>query len=374
MKYVKELMPSKRRSIMQYVQQGGGALIAAVAVAFALSAAPTFPQGIPDPNAAPNPYRLDEGWAKLPPGRKWGATFGMSVDRNDGRSMWAFDRCEQQTLCADSHLAPIFHFDPTGKVIANFGADIFAAPHGLFADQSGNVWVTDFQIRKGKGYTVKKFSPDGKLLMTLGKEGVAGDNDSQDLFNAPSNVVIAPDDSIFVGDGHGMIDGKPSNARIVHFSKDGKFIKAWGHRGTGPGEFETPHMLAMDSQGRLFVADRGNSRIQIFDQDGRYLTEWKQFGRPSGVYIDKNDNMYVSDSTSTEKTNPGFGQGVRIGSAKDGRVTAYIPETKELSALEGVAADDAGNIYGGYTNTLNFTKGGPSEVNFRRWVKKSPGL
>jgi hypothetical protein len=120
--------------------------------------------------------------------------------------------------------------------------------------------------------------------MTLGKEGVAGDNDSQDLFNAPSNVVIAPDDSIFVGDGHGIIDGKPSNARIVHFSKDGKFIKTWGHRGTGPGEFETPHMLAMDSQGRLFVADRGNSRIQIFDQDGRYLTERKQFGRPSGVY------------------------------------------------------------------------------------------
>jgi sugar lactone lactonase YvrE len=359
---------------MQYLQLTGGALIAAVAAAFALSATPTIAQGIADGNAAPNPYRLDEGWAKLPPGRNWGATFGMSVDRTDGSSMWAFDRCEQQTFCGDSHLAPIFHFDPTGKVIANFGADMFAAPHGLYADRSGNVWVTDFQNRKGRGYTVNKFSPDGKLLMTLGKDGVAGDNDSQDLFNAPSNVLIAPDESIFVGDGHGTIDGKPSNARIVHFSKDGKFIKAWGHRGTGPGEFETPHMLAMDSQGRLFAADRGNSRIQIFDQDGRYLTEWKQFGRPSGVYVDKNDNMYVSDSTSTEKTNPGFGQGIRVGSAKDGRVTAYIPETKELGALEGVAADDAGNIYGGYTNTLNFTKNGPSEVNLRRWVKKSPGL
>ena len=163
---------------MQYVQQAGGALIAAVAAAFVLSTTPTFPQGIPDPNVAPNPYRLDEGWAKLPPGRNWGATFGASVDRSDGRSMWAFDRCEQQTFCADSHLAPIFHFDPTGKVIANFGIDMFAAPHGLFADRSGNVWVTDFQIRKGKGYTVKKFNPDGKLLMTLGKDGVAGDNDS----------------------------------------------------------------------------------------------------------------------------------------------------------------------------------------------------
>ena len=211
---------------MGYGQQAGGALIVAVAAAFALSAAPTFPQGIPGPDAAPNPYRLDEGWAKLPAGRNWGATFGASVDRSDGRSMWAFDRCEQQTLCGDSHLAPIFHFDGTGKTIANFGADMFAAPHGLFADRSGNVWVTDFYARNGKGYTVKKFSPDGNLLMTLRQEGVAGDNDSQDRFNAPSSVLIAPDDSIFVGDGHAMVDGKPTNARIVHFTKDGKFIKA----------------------------------------------------------------------------------------------------------------------------------------------------
>ena len=359
---------------MQFEKAVGGALAVAVIAGMALWSAPSFTQTNPDPNAAPNPYRLDEGWAKLPAGRNWGATFGVSVDRSDGRSMWAFDRCEKQTFCADSHLAPIFHFDPSGKVIANFGADMFAAPHGLFADRNGNVWVTDFYIRNGKGYTVRKFSPDGKLLMTLGKDGVAGDNDSQDLFNAPSNVLIAPDDTIFVGDGHGMIDGKPSNARIVHFTKDGKFIKAWGHLGTGPGELETPHMLAMDSTGRLFVADRGNARIQIFDQNGRYLTEWKQFGRPSGVYINKNDDIYVSDSTSTEKTNPGFMQGIRVGNVKDGKVTAFIPETKELSALEGVAADDAGNIYGGYTNTPNFTKGGPPEVNFRRWVKKGPGL
>ena len=359
---------------MQYLKPTGGLVTAVIVAAFALSAAPSFAQVTPDPNAAPNPYRLDEGWAKLPPGRNWGATFGVTVDRSDGRSMWAFDRCENQTFCADSHLAPIFHFDPTGKVIANFGADMFAAPHGLFVDRYGNAWVTDFYIRNGKGYTVRKFSSDGKLLMTLGKDGVAGDNDSQDLFNAPSNVLIAPDDSIFIGDGHGMIDGKPTNARIVHFTKDGKFIKAWGHHGTGPGEFETPHMLAMDSSGRLFVADRGNNRIQIFDQSGRYLTEWRQFGRPSGVYINKNDDVYVSDSTSGEKTNPGFMQGIRIGTVKDGKVTAFIPETKELGALEGVAADDAGNIYGGYTNTPNFSKGGPPEVNFRRWVKKEPGL
>ncbi len=360
---------------MRYVRPAGGALIAAIVAGFALSATPSFAQGTADPNAVPNPYRQDDGWAKLPAGRNWGATFGLSVDR-DGRSIWAFDRCEQQTLCANSnaHLNPIFKFDPNGNVQANFGADLFAAPHGLHVDRDGNVWATDFQIKNGKGYTVRKFSPDGKILMTLGKDGVAGNNESQDLFNAPSNVVVAPNGDVFIGDGHGVINNQPTNARIVKLTKDGKFIKAWGRRGTEPGELETPHMLAMDTMGRLFVADRGNARIQIFDQDGRYLTEWKQFGRPSGVYIDKNDNMYVSDSQSTPANNPGFGQGIRVGSAKDGKVTAYIPETKELSALEGVAADDAGNIYGGYTNTLNFTKGGPPEVNLRRWVKKAPGL
>jgi len=345
---------------MRHVKQVSGLLAGAVIAAIAFWAEPSFAQVNPDPNVAPNPYRLDEGWAKLPAGRKWGGTFGVSVDRSDGKSIWAFDRCEQATFCADSNLAPIFKFDSTGKMLANFGGGMFAAPHGLFVDREASVWVTDFQLKNGKGYTVKKFNPDGKLLMTLGKEGVAGDNESHDLFNAPSNVLIAPDDTIFVADGHGEINKQYTNARIVKFSKDGKFIKAWGHKGSGPGEFDTPHMLAMDSAGRLFVADRSNNRIQIFDQDGRFLTEWRQFGRPSGVYINKNDIIYVADSTSSDKTNPGFMQGIRVGSVKDSKVAAFIPETKELNSLEGVAADDEGNIYGGYTNTLNF----------RRWVKK----
>jgi sugar lactone lactonase YvrE len=329
----------------------------AVVAAFAMSGDKSYAQGAPDPNAAPNPYRLDDGWAKLPEGRKWGGTFGISVDR-DGKSMWAFDRCEG-TACADSNLNPIFKFDPSGKMVANFGAGVFSAPHGLYADSDGNVWATDFQAKNGKGHTVTKFAPDGKVLMTLGKAGVAGNNSSQDLLNAPSNTLVAPNGDVFVADGH----GGDTNARIVKFSKDGKFIKAWGTKGTAPGQFDTPHMLAMDSNGRLFVADRVNNRIQIFDQDGQFLDEWKQFGRPSGVYI-KNDAIYVSDSQSDAKTNPGFGQGIRIGSVKEKKVTAYIPETKELGALEGVGADDAGNVYAGYTNTKNF----------RRFVKKEPGL
>ncbi len=334
------------------------ALACMLVAGFALSGGKSQAQNV-DPNSAPNPYRLDEGWAKLPAGRTFGATFGLSIDR-DGKSLWAFDRCETTNFCADSPLNPIFKFDPTGKVVANFGANLFAAPHGLYVDRDDNVWATDFQAKNGKGHQVTKFSPDGKVLMTLGKAGVAGNNDSHDLLNAPSNTLVAPNGDIFVADGH----GGDTNARIVKFTPDGKFIKAWGSKGTAPGQFDTPHMLAMDSAGRLFVADRVNNRIQIFDQDGQFLDEWKQFGRPSSVYIDKNDTIYVSDSQSTDKTNPGFGQGIRIGNVKDKRVTAYIPETKELGALEGVAADADGNVYGGYTNTKNL----------RRWVKKAPGL
>jgi sugar lactone lactonase YvrE len=158
------------------------------------------------------------------------------------------------------------------------------------------------------------------------------------------------------------------NARVVKFSKDGKFIKQWGGHGSAPGQFEMPHALAFDSQGRLFVGDRGNNRIQIFDQDGKYLTEWKQFGRPSGIYIDKNDVMYVSDSESTGKEgygyNPGWKRGSRIGNARDGSVTAFIPDpspgTAVTSAAEGVAADAQGNVYGAEV--------GPKDV--KKYVKK----
>jgi DNA-binding beta-propeller fold protein YncE len=116
----------------------------------------------------------------------------------------------------------------------------------------------------------------------------------------------------------------------------------------------------MDSQGRIFVADRGNSRIQVFDSNGKFVAEWKQFGRPSDVAIDKNDVIYVTDDQSNEKTNPGFKNGIRIGSAKDGKVTAFIPTANpDIATPEGVGFDDAGNVYGGWT--------GKAAV--RRWTK-----
>ena len=336
---------------MRHQLKFGIAIISGIAVAGV-----AFAQS--DSNSAPNPYREDTGWAKHGAGRNFGSTPGLALDR-DGKSLWVFDRCGGQT-CENSNIDPITKYDALGRVVTTFGAKMFVRPHGVTVDTDGNVWVTDGvgiapkDGRPGKGQTVQKLSPEGKVLMTLGTPGVTGEDATH--FNAPSDVLIAPNGDIFVADGH----GEKTNARIVKFDKTGKFIKAWGKEGKGQSEFDEPHGLAMDSQGRLFVADRANSRIQIFDQDGKFLAEWRQFGRPSGIAIDKNDVLYVADSQSDEKTNPGYKQGIRIGSAKDGKVTAYIPETKDLGSEEATAFDDAGNVYAGYTGAMNL----------KRFVKK----
>jgi streptogramin lyase len=319
------------------------AFAAMLAVASGIVYAQSHGQSSSQANSQPNPYRTVENWAKLPAGRTWGQTPTVDVDRNG--NIWVLERCGGNT-CVGRTEAPILEFDPSGNLLKSFGAGMFAFPHGIFLDKDGNVWVTDGDAKDGKGNQVFKFTPDGKVLMTLGKAGVAGTG--PDTFNRPSDVVVAANGDIFVADGH----GGDSNARIVKFSKDGKFIKTWGKRGTAPGEFDAPHSLQFDSTGRLFVADRANNRIQIFDQDGNFLDQWKQFGRPTGIFIDKFDNLYVADSDSNAALNPGWKRGIRVGSAKDGSVRAFIPDPQPdpdhvtNSAAEGVAADAMGNVYG----------------------------
>src|SRR5260370_712420 len=279
-------------------------------------------------NNLPNPYRAVENWATLPAGIEWKQV--ISVDLDAHGNIWVFHRSEPNIL----------EFDPSGKLLKSFGTG-FKQAHGLAIDRDGSIWVTDQM-----GQQVFKFSPEGKILMTLGKAGVAGAG--PDAFNGPCDVAIAANGDIFVADGH----GGDTNARVVKFSKDGKFIKAWGKKGSGPGEFDTLHSLAFDSKGRLFVADRGNSRIQIFDQDGKFIDQWKQFGRPSGIFIAKDDVIYVADSESNAKQNPGFKRGIYIGSAKDGKVTAMIPfvepdpNANNNAGIEDITADPKGNLYG----------------------------
>ena len=295
-------------------------------------------------SAQGNPFRAQPGWGDI--GREWGAT--SAVYTTPEGNVWVAERCGENTCIGHDDLDTVFLFDPDGKLLRSFGAGLMVWPHGMHVDFDGNVWVTDARGEAGRGHQVHKFSPDGELLMSLGKAGVAGDG--LDEFNGPSDVLVAPDGSIFVVDGHGA-DG---NNRVMKFDADGNFLKTWGTTGKEDGEFRDPHALAMDSTGRLFVGDRANSRLQIFDQEGNHLETWTQFGRPSGLFIDRHDMLYSADSESnaTWAGNRGYARGIRIGSAFDGWVTMFIPDPNPdpdnagTTAAEGVAVDRDGNIYG----------------------------
>jgi sugar lactone lactonase YvrE len=236
-------------------------------------------------NDLPQPYRTTRDWGELPPGVKWAAV--TAIEPAPDGTLYVVHRCFANS-CAGRTEAPILKYDRNGKLLATFG--LF--PHGGTVDREGNLWITDAGGADGKGHVALKFSPSGGVLMTLGKPGVSGSGPT--LFDQPTDVVVAPSGDIFVSDSHR--NGK--NNRIVRFTKDGKFVKEWGRKGAGRGELSEPHTIAMDSRGRLFVGDRENNRIQIFDQDGTLLDEWRQFGRPSGIVITRDDTIYVAYSES----------------------------------------------------------------------------
>jgi DNA-binding beta-propeller fold protein YncE len=315
----------------------------------------------PLPN--PNPTVVLD-WAPLPDGRVWGSTAGIDIGP-DGH-VWAYDRCGgglDGGCESNPELDPIFKFDKdTGEVLTSFGAGLFVTPHGFHVDSDGNVWATDFAGNEAgtKGHQVFKFSPDGEVLLRLGEAGVPGSGPGQ--LNQPCDVITAPNGDIFVSDGHsGQGAGIPppgSTGRILKFNSEGEFIKEWGEIGWAPGQFRTPHAMEFDSQGRLYVADRGNHRIQVFDQDGNAILDendrpviYMNYSRISGLYITDDDTLYAIDSESGVANHPGWKTGVRIGPAGEDRVTGFIPphahETRVLQGVagEGVAVDADGNVY-----------------------------
>ena len=246
---------------------------------------------------------------------------------------------------------------------------MFILPHGIFADKDGNVWVTDGvggmatsddAGKHGKGHQIFKFSPDGKVLMTLGKAGVPGN--TRDTFNRPSAVAIAPNGDIFVADGHGSPPNSQVNARIVKFSKDGKFIKEWGKLGSAPGIQCASH-AGLRFQGAAFCR-RPFQQPHPDLRPGRKVHRRVEAVWPTErIFIDKDDTMYVADSESTDQPgygyNPGCMRGIRIGSAKDGKVTAFIPDPAPKgasSAAEGVAVDHQGNVYGAEVGPMDLKK------------------
>jgi DNA-binding beta-propeller fold protein YncE len=289
----------------------------------------------PPVNTGANPYKVIRDWAQLTlEKRPWGGSNGVAIDR-DGRSVWATDRCSGGTSpgCLGTKANPVHLFNESGTEVRSFGGGMLVWPHGIHVDRDNNVWVTDartpsaedlqkFPGEGGKGSVVVKFSPDGKVLMTLGKPGVKG--------NPPEALTDPVDLSVF--------------------DRNGKFLRVIGRTGTGPGEFRTPHAIEFDSQGRLVVADRHNHRIQILTKDGKYIRELHQFGRISGVAIDANDVIYTSDAESTERVHPGWLKGVRIGSLTDGKVTMFVPphptpNSPDGAMGEGIAIDAAGNLF-----------------------------
>jgi len=319
------------------------------------------------PNPAPNVTR---NWGQLPAGRSWGTTAGIDIDPADG-NIWAYERCGAGASggagggpvdCETNSVDPIFKFDrKTGAVLANFGKGVMVTPHGISVDKDGNVWVADFSGNKAgtKGHQVHKFSPKGQKLLSLGVAGKPGNADGQ--FNQPNDVVVGPDGSIYVADGHdaqGMVtaaaiaEGLKNGAtsRISKFSPDGKFIKSWGKIGSRHGEFRTPYAMVFDSKGRLWVADRGNHRIEIFDQEGTYLESRYTFSRVSGLFI-KGDTLYAIDSESGPLNHPNWRDGVRIGPVDQDRVMAFIPPFDREDRIyqgvagEGVAVDADGNVF-----------------------------
>ncbi len=297
-------------------------------------------------NDLPQPYRTTRDWGQLPPGVKWAAV--TAVEPAPDGTIYVIHRCFANS-CAGRSEAPILKYDASGKLLRSWGEGMFVFPHGATVDRDGNLWVTDAGGENGIGHQVFKFNPDGKVLMTLGQKGVSGSTPA--LFDLPTDVVIAPDGDIFITDSH----RRGKNNRVMRFTKEGKFVKEWGKKGSGRGEISEPHTIAMDSRGRLFVGDRENNRIQIFDQDGKFLDEWRQFGRPSGIAITRDDTIYVADSESGPDTGarelPGIKKGIRIGSARDGKVTAFIEDMESTASdhagAEGVGVDAQGNVYGG---------------------------
>lgn len=225
--------------------------------------------------AAPITYQLVENWAQLPTGTKWAMMTAVDIDSHG--TLYVLQRGEPSKVMV---------FDPSGKLLRFWGEKTFSSAHGLRVDPQDNIWITDRGLQQAL-----KFSPTGDLLLSLGRKGVAGDNTSTEALNGPSDVVVGKNGDIFVS------DGESTNTRIVKFSADGKFIKYWGTKGSAPGQLDVPHAIVLDSKGRLFVANRSNQRVEIFDQEGGYLGVLTNIGTPYGMFMTKDDVLYLTDGT-----------------------------------------------------------------------------
>jgi len=253
-------------------------------------------------------FKVDANWARLPEGTTW-----------NGNTSWITADGKGQVVVL-VRTAPYFRvLARDGSFVRAFGEDgLFQSAHSVTIDPQRNLWVTD-----SAAHVVQKFSPDGKVLMTLGKKGVAGDNTTRDLFNQPNHVAIAPNGDIYVSDGY-------VNARVVHFTKDGAFVRIIGGvKGSQPGQLQLPHGVALDSKGRILVNDSDNQRVSVFDKNGTFVEAWP-FPSRGGIAVAADDTVYVSD------VNVGI-----VNIVKNGKLIDHVSADR----AHGMGIDTDGSIY-----------------------------
>jgi DNA-binding beta-propeller fold protein YncE len=278
-------------------------------------------------------YDVVPSWPARPAELTWGAMAGIAIGPSD--EVWTFNR----------GAVPVQVYTTAGAIVRSWGKGAFREPHQVRIDHEGNVWVVDSGLD-----VVRKYTPDGSLLMTVGTPGSSGDDTSH--FNRPTDVAVAPAGDLFVTDGYG-------NDRVVHFDPAGRFVRSWGTLGSAPGQFSLPHSIALDSRGRLLVADRNNARVQVFDQTGRFLDEWRDLLVPWHIVVTAGDEIYVCGSAPMRWPRlriPGLLVGIP---PKDQLIMVFNPDGRvirlctfpkgqgpgELDWLHGMAVDRAGNLY-----------------------------
>lgn len=265
-------------------------------------------------------YEADDRWAKLPAGWSWSEAVAVATDSRD--RVFVFNRGDH----------PLIVFDPNGEFLTAWGEGLFRRPHGIFIGPDDSVYCTD-----DFDHTVRKFTPDGQLLLTLGTSGRPSDTGATSVdfrtirqagppFHYPTNLAIAPTGELCICDGYG-------NARVHVFSPDGRLLRSWGEPGSGPGQFRVPHGIAVDREGVVFVADRENSRIQRFTLHGEYLDEWTEIARPSQVFIDGGGTVYVAELGYRAGMWPGID--APYPDAPGGRVSVFDQQERLLARWGG---------------------------------------
>jgi DNA-binding beta-propeller fold protein YncE len=264
-------------------------------------------------------YRPVPGWEQLPEGWSFVEAVGAATDSQD--RVYVFNRGEH----------PVIVFDDSGRFLRAWGQGVFRRPHGIWIGPDDSLYLAD-----DWDHTVRKFTPEGRLLLTLGTSGQASDSGIEGIdyrtirraappFNLPTNLALAPDGAMYVTDGYG-------NARVHRFAPDGALLFSWGEPGDGPGQFNLPHGIGVDSRGRVYVADRENSRVQRFSAEGRFLDQWTDVVRPCEVFVDPRDNVFVAE---LGRRVGGFPWMTPDPAASGGRVSIFDSEGNLLSRFGG---------------------------------------